>query len=67
MQGMTPLELKFHLRDIERSFTACQPHGQAARDGQPSGWLRGLVTAVARRSAMALRHPLAAGRAKHTL
>ena len=32
MQGMSPLEVKFHLHDIERSFAACRTSPQAGSD-----------------------------------
>jgi hypothetical protein len=49
MQGMTPLELKYHLKDVERSFAACQPHSRVASDRQAPrfNWLTTVIKWIA--------------------
>ena len=60
MQGMSPLEVKFHLNDIERSLTACRRTSQAAADrsSQGFGWLRAVLKWLASPSAVAVRRQL---------
>ena len=57
MQGMTPLELKYHLSDIERSFARCQTPAYCADYGNPAGhgWIRILVNWIRGPSASALK------------
>lgn len=59
MQGITPLEIKYHLRDIERSFAACRTVTQAQESCEPAGqswvgkilgWTRRPFTTTLKRS-----------------
>ena len=60
MQGMSPLEVKFHLNDIERSLAACRKtsQGTADRSSHGSDWLRAVLKWLARPSAVAARRQL---------
>ena len=57
MQGMTPLELKYHLKEIERSFARSQTPAPAANGRQNAGhgWKVTLMTWLKRPSAAALK------------
>ena len=60
MQGMSPLEVKFHLNDIERSLAACRRTSQAAagRSSHGFGWLRAVLKWLVRPSAVTARRQL---------
>ena len=57
MQGMTPLEMKYHLKDIERSFAVCRTQTQAADGRQLAvhGWMGTLINWIRRPSAATLK------------
>jgi hypothetical protein len=63
MQGMTPLEVKYHLQDIERSFVACRISSQSVTDRAfpRFRWLSVLVKSINRPSTMVLKRLMAAG------
>ena len=56
MQEMTPLELKYHLRDIERSFARCQTPVPTPDGREPAGhgWMGILMNWIRRPSATTL-------------
>jgi hypothetical protein len=67
MQGMTPLELKYHLKDIERSFAVCQPQSRVASDRQAPhfNWLRAVIKWIASPPPATVKHTMVTGLAKH--
>ena len=60
MQGMSPLEVKFHLNDIECSLAACRKTSQSTvdRSSHGSGWLRAVLQWLVKPSAVAARRQL---------
>lgn len=40
MHGMTPIEVKYHLQDIERSFAACRASSQSVTERAFPGFSR---------------------------
>lgn len=67
MHGMTPLEVKYHLKDIERSFNACRTSAQIAVDRPLPrfGWVKALTRWFTRPSAVVLNRPVATGATEH--
>jgi hypothetical protein len=67
MQGMTPLELKYHLKDIERSFAACQPQSKVASDRQAPrfNWLTTVIKWIASPQPAIVSTRMVTGLAKH--
>jgi hypothetical protein len=63
MHGMTPLEVKYHLQDVERSFVACRASSQSVTERAFPGrsWLGAFAHWVNRPATMILKRLMTSG------